>query len=106
GLMIDVNEVMAEWVFVLAGTVLLLAVKGSVVVGVTRMLKLPIRPALLAGASLASTGEFSLVLLSKAGEFRGMDPAIEQMLLACTAVSMGLVPTLMKAAGPFGTWLE
>lgn len=106
GLMIDVHEVMAEWAFVLAGTVLLLAVKGSVVVGVTRMLKLPIRPALLAGASLASTGEFSLVLLSKAGEFRSLDPAIEQLLLACTAVSMGLVPSLMKAAGPFGKWLE
>ncbi|MFC7339363.1 cation:proton antiporter [Haloferula chungangensis] len=106
GLMIDLNEVMTSWLFVLIGTLLILVVKGSVLVGATRLLKLPMRPALLAGASLASTGEFSLVLINKAGEFRPFDPAVEQLLLACTAVSMGLVPSLMKGAGPFGRWLE
>jgi CPA2 family monovalent cation:H+ antiporter-2 len=34
------------------------------------------------------------------------DPQVEQILLACTAVSMGLVPSLMKFSGPFGKWLE
>ncbi len=106
GLLIDLDEVMKEWAFVLAGTVLILVVKGGILVGATRLLKLPVRPALLAGASLASTGEFSLVLLGKASEFRPFDPAVEQLLLACTAVSMGLVPSLMKGAGPFGHWLE
>ncbi|MEP4077452.1 cation:proton antiporter [Haloferula sp.] len=106
GLLIDLDEVVEEWVFVLVGTVVILAVKGGVLVGVTRLLKLPLRPALLAGASLASTGEFSLVLLAKASEFRRLDSEIEQILLACTAVSMGLVPSLMKGAGPFAKWLE
>jgi len=106
GLMIDVGALLEEWIFVLLGTVVLLALKGGIVVGVTRLMKLPMRPALLAGASLASTGEFSLVLLGKAGELRAFDPAVEQLLLACTAVSMGLVPSLMKGAGPFGKWLE
>ena len=106
GLLIDLEEVMKEWVFVLVGTLLILVVKGSVLVGATRLLKLPMRPALLAGASLASTGEFSLVLLGKATEFRPFDSSVEQLLLACTAVSMGLVPSLMKGAGPFGQWLE
>ncbi|MGB6223546.1 cation:proton antiporter [Haloferula sp.] len=106
GLLIDIEEVMQEWVYVLLGTLVILVVKGSILVGATRLLKLPMRPALLAGASLASTGEFSLVLLSKAGEFRPFDPAVQQMLLACTAVSMGIVPSLMKGAGPFGKWLE
>jgi CPA2 family monovalent cation:H+ antiporter-2 len=106
GLMIDLGALVDAWVFVLIGTVIVLAVKGSIVFGVTRLLRLPLRPALLATASLASTGEFSLVLLGKAGGFRPFDPAIEQLLLACTAVTMGLVPTLMRAAGPFGRWLE
>ena len=106
GLMIDLEEVLMEWAYVLVGTLLILVVKGSVVLGATRLLKLPLRPALLAAASLSSTGEFSLVLLGKAGEFRPFDPAVEQLLLACTAVSMGLVPSLMKGAGPFGKWLE
>lgn len=106
GLMIDVGTLLDEWFFVLIGTVVILAVKGSIVFGVTRLLKLPLRPALLATASLASTGEFSLVLLKKAGGFRPFDPAVEQLLLACTAVTMALVPSLMRGAGPFGRWLE
>ena len=106
GLMIDVPAVLASWPLVLVGTAAILLVKGGVVIGVSRLLKLPVRPALLAGASLASTGEFSLVLLARAGELRAIDPAVEQLLLACTAVTMGLVPSLMKGAGPFGRWLE
>ena len=106
GLMIDLGALINEWVFVLLGTVVSLAIKGSIVFGVTRLLKLPLRPALLATASLASTGEFSLVLLKKAGGFQPFNPAVEQLLLACTAVTMGLVPSLMRAAGPFGRWLD
>ena len=106
GLMIDVGTLINEWVFVLIGTFVILAIKGSIVFGVTRLLKLPLRPALLATASLASTGEFSLVLLKKAGGFQPFNPAVEQLLLACTAVTMGLVPSLMRGAGPFGRWLE
>jgi monovalent cation:H+ antiporter-2, CPA2 family len=106
GLMIDLGALLNEWVFVLIGTGVILLVKGSIVFGVTRLLKLPLRPALLATASLASTGEFSLVLLGKAGGFRPFDPAVEQLLLACTAVTMGLVPSLMRAATPIGRWLE
>ncbi|PAW66616.1 MAG: hypothetical protein B9S38_13470 [Verrucomicrobiia bacterium Tous-C4TDCM] len=106
GLMIDLGALINEWVFVLLGTVVILAIKGSIVFGVTRLLKLPLRPALLATASLASTGEFSLVLLKKAGGFQPFNPAVEQLLLACTAVTMGLVPSLMRAAGPFGRWLD
>lgn len=106
GLMIDLSAVMENWVLVLGGTIAILAIKGGVGVMATKLLKLPLRPSLLAGASLASTGEFSLVLLNKAGEFRLFDPALEQLLLACTAVSMGIVPSLMKGAGPFGHWLE
>jgi monovalent cation:H+ antiporter-2, CPA2 family len=106
GLMIDVGTLVNEWLFVLVGTVVILLVKGSIVFGVTWLLKLPLRPALLATASLASTGEFSLVLLKKAGGFRPFDPAVEQLLLACTAVTMGLVPSLMRGAGPLGRWLE
>ena len=106
GLMIDLGALINEWVFVLIGTFVILAIKGSIVFGVTRLLKLPLRPALLATASLASTGEFSLVLLKKAGGFQPFNPAVEQLLLACTAVTMGLVPSLMRAAGPFGRWLD
>lgn len=106
GLMIDVGAVIANWPLVLLGSLAVIVVKGGIVFGVTRLLRIPLRPALLATASLASTGEFSLVLLTKAEGFRQIDPAVEQLLLACTAVTMGLVPSLMRGAGPLGRWLE
>jgi len=106
GLMIDLGEVLARWPLILLGTLLLLAAKGGIVLLSTRLLRLPLRPALLAAASLASSGEFSLVLLGQAGAIRPFDPAVQQLLLACTAVSMGLVPSLMRGAGPLGKWLE
>ena len=106
GLLIDMSAVMEEWPRVLVGSALLLLIKGGVVFGVLKFLKLPGRPAMLAAGSLASTGEFSLVLLGEAGGYRPFDPATEQMLLICTAVTMAVVPTLMQASSPFAKWLE
>lgn len=106
GLLIDVHVVMAEWPRVLLGSVLILAVKGTIVFSVLKLMKLPGRSALLAAGSLASTGEFSLVLIGKAGGYRPFDPATEQMLLVCTAVTMAAVPSLMRASRPVGRWLE
>ncbi len=106
GLLIDLRVVADEWVRVLAGSLLILTVKGVIVFSVLKGLKLPSRSALLAAGSLASTGEFSLVLIGKAGGYRPFDPATEQMLLVCTAVTMAAVPSLMRLSRPFGKWLE
>jgi monovalent cation:H+ antiporter-2, CPA2 family len=106
GLLIDLTVVAAEWPRVLLGSAVILAVKGAIVFGVLKSFKLPGRPAMLAAGSLASTGEFSLVLIGKAGGYRPFDPATEQMLLVCTAVTMAAVPSLMRMAVPFAKWLE
>jgi CPA2 family monovalent cation:H+ antiporter-2 len=106
GLLIDLQVVIAEWDTVLLGSALILAVKGAIVFIVLKVMNLPGRSALLAAGSLASTGEFSLVLIGKAGGYRPFDVATEQMLLVCTAVTMAAVPSLMRASRPFGKWLE
>ncbi|MCX6865852.1 MAG: cation:proton antiporter [Verrucomicrobia bacterium] len=106
GLLIDLSVVVAEWPRVLLGSGVILALKGTIVFGVLKCLKLPGRAAMLATASLASTGEFSLVLIGKAGGYRPFDPGTEQMLLVCTAVTMAAVPSLMRGAVPFAKWLE
>ena len=106
GLQIDLTVVAAEWPKVVVGCLLIFALKGGIVFTVTRLMKLPLRPALLTAAALASTGEFSLVLMGKAEEYRSFDPAVVQLLLICSAVTMGLVPTLMRATGPVGRWFE
>lgn len=106
GLQIDLTVIAAEWPKVVVGCLLIFALKGGIVFTVTRLMKLPLKPALLTAAALASTGEFSLVLMGKAEEYRSFDPAVVQLLLICSAVTMGLVPTLMRATSPVGRWLE
>ncbi len=106
GLLIDLTVVMGNWGMVLAGSAVILLVKGLVVFGVLRWIGLSGRPSMLAAGSLASTGEFSLVLIGKAGGYRPFDPATEQMLLVCTAVTMAAVPSLMRGAAPFARLLE
>jgi CPA2 family monovalent cation:H+ antiporter-2 len=106
GLLIDLRVAAAHWPSVLLGSTLILLLKSGVVFFVLRLLRLPARPALLAAASLASTGEFSLVLVSKAGGYRPLDPVLEQMLLACTALTMSVVPVMMRRAIPLARWME
>jgi CPA2 family monovalent cation:H+ antiporter-2 len=106
GLMIEVGQVVEHAGIILLGTALVFVVKFLTVFGIARLLRLPLRPALLAGASLSSIGEFSLVLIQKADHIRPFDPWLEQMILICTALGMALIPGSMVATGPLHAWLE
>lgn len=106
GLLIDLSVIASDWHRVLLGSAVILILKSGIIFTILKWIHLPGRPALLATASLASTGEFSLVLIGKAGGYRPFDPSVEQMLLVCTAVTMALVPSLMRGAMPLGKWLE
>lgn len=106
GLLIDLSVVASDWMRILVGSVAILILKSGIVFAVLKWIKLPSRPALLSSASLASTGEFSFVLIGKAGGYRPFDSSTEQMLLLCTAVTMAVVPSLMRATGPFAKCLE
>ncbi len=100
GLMIDLQTLASSWLQILLGTVVILLLKTAVTFLIARRLGLRLKQALLAAAALSSSGEFSLVLLNHASRLGNLDPAIEQILLACTAISMGLVPSLMRWSGP------
>lgn len=106
GLLIDLSAALEVWPKILLGSLLILVVKGVIVFLTLKWLKLQGRSALLAAASLASTGEFSLVLIGKAGGYRPFERDTEQMLLVCTALTMAFVPSLMRASGPVARWLE
>ncbi len=106
GLMIETQVVLANWWIILLGTLVIFLVKFLTVFGVVRLLRLPLRPALLAAASLASVGEFSLVLIQKSNQYRPFDPWLEQMILICTALGMAMIPGTMIATAPLSAWLE
>ena len=105
GLQINLSIVANDWVRILGFSVLILLVKGTVAFNVARIFKLRLRPALLTGAALASSGEFSLVLLAKAADYRPADESMQQLLLTCAALTMATVPLLMRGSGNFGTFL-
>ncbi len=106
GLLIDVSVIASDFGRILIGSLLILILKGVIVFAVLKWIRIPGRAALLAAGSLASTGEFSLVLIGKAGGYRPFDRSTEQMLLICTAITMAVVPSLMRSAPAFGRWLE
>ena len=106
GFSIDVHVLIQQGAWVLGCTLLLLVVKGGIVGLACRLLKMPLRSSMLTVAALASTGEFSLVLMAKARESIGWSDAFYQVFVMSTALSMALVPTLMSVAPTLADWME
>ncbi|MDX1681306.1 MAG: cation:proton antiporter [Akkermansiaceae bacterium] len=106
GLMIDVGAILEHWVVVLCGSLILLTCKGLLAFGVLKLMKLPARSGILAACSLASTGEFSLVLLQQAELYQPFDETVYQVLLICTAFTMAVVPTLMRSSSSIARRME
>jgi CPA2 family monovalent cation:H+ antiporter-2 len=105
GLMIDVKTALQLWQPIAALTVVLMLAKAGIITSIARKLGLAHRPALMAGIGLCSAGEFSLVLLQQAGGAALWSDATQQTLLAASALSMGLLPAVLKAGPALGDWL-
>lgn len=106
GLMINVREALQHWQPILLLTTVLMLGKATLITLIARKLGLAHRQALSAGIGLCSAGEFSLVLLRQAGETALWSPATQQILLSAAALSMGLLPALMRLSPSIATALE
>ncbi len=98
GLLIDLDSIISHWHLIVCGTLLIIIIKGAIVAFAARISGLRMGDWLITAAALSSTGEFSIVLLNRAAELDALSPLVEQVLLVCTAVTMGLVPFLMKSS--------
>ncbi len=96
GLLIDLDQVMENWMIILGTSLAILVVKGLIVAWAGRLSGLRRGHWWVTAAALSSSGEFSLVLLNRAAELGALSPRNEQILLAVTALTMSLVPFLMK----------
>jgi CPA2 family monovalent cation:H+ antiporter-2 len=105
GLMIDLKAAIHLWLPIFSLTIILTLAKAVVITFIARRLGLVHRQALMAGIGLCSAGEFSLVLLQNAGAARLWNEATQQTLLVASALSMGLLPALLKMGQPLGDWL-
>ncbi len=93
GLLVDLQYLWGTWWQVLSWTLLLLALKWAVVVGVAYLSRRPLRVGLIAGAVLANIGEFSFVLI---GQAQGLLPVdLQQGLIVGTSLSILLTPFLL-----------
>jgi CPA2 family monovalent cation:H+ antiporter-2 len=105
GLMIDIKAAMVLWLPICTLTAVLMLSKAGLVTVIARHLGLAHKQALMAGIGLCSAGEFSLVLLQNAGGAHLWSNETQQTLLAASALSMGLLPALLKFGIPLGDWL-
>ena len=105
GLMIDIKAAMVLWLPICTLTAVLMLSKAGLVTVIARHLGLAHKQALMAGLCLCSAGEFSLVLLQNAGGAHLWSNDTQQTLLAASALSMGLLPALLKFGIPLGDWL-
>ncbi|WP_395742615.1 cation:proton antiporter [Prosthecobacter sp.] len=105
GLMINVKTAMTLWLPICLLTTALVLSKACLITIIARYLGLAHKQALMAGIGLCSAGEFSLVLLQNAGGAHLWSHDTQQTLLAGCALSMGLLPALLKFGIPLGDWL-
>ena len=105
GLMIDVKAAMVLWMPICMLTAALMLAKAGLITLIARRLGLAHKQALMAGIGLCSAGEFSLVLLQNASSAHLWSTDTQQTLLAASALSMGLLPALLKFGIPLGEWL-
>jgi monovalent cation:H+ antiporter-2, CPA2 family len=106
GLMIDLKVALPLWQNILLLTLGIMVIKAIIITAVARGLGLAPKVAVVGGVSLASAGEFSLLLLQKVGGAGFWTADWQQIMLASAALSMGLLPAAMRASVPLGEKLE
>lgn len=105
GLMIDIKTAARLWVPISELTLVFMLAKAGIITFVARRLGLAQKQALMAGIGLCSAGEFSLVLLQQTRAAALWSDDTQQTMLVASALSMGLLPALLKFGVPLGDWL-
>lgn len=96
GMSVNLHVVAERWGFILGGVTALLLVKAVVLYGFARVLGLPRYHRLLFAMVLAQGGEFSFAIFNEAWDNHLMDLDQRDVLAVVVAVSMGVVPILIK----------
>lgn len=96
GMSINLTVVAVHWKLILAGVTALLVVKALVLYGFARFLGLPRYHRLLFAMVLAQGGEFSFAIFNEAWDNHLMNLEQRDVLSVVVAVSMGVVPVLIK----------
>ncbi len=96
GMLLKMEALIEHWAVIIICVFCLLSIKGFIVWWRANALGLGPKHSLIAAASLASSGEFSLVLLADAQKRFSLEENFIQIFIAVTALTMSVTPALMK----------
>lgn len=96
GMSINLKEVVANWPFIVITLVLLLVVKGVILYGIARISGLPRYHRMPFALVLAQGGEFGFALFNEAWDNGILTTRHRDIISVVVALSMALVPILLK----------
>ena len=97
GMMLDLEAIAAQPLFVLGMAALLVATKTAIITGLGMLVKLPWRSALALGLLLSQGGEFGFVLFTEGQRGGVIDGETASLFTAIVTISMATTPFLMMA---------
>lgn len=100
GALVSPEVLVTHWPMILGLSLAVLVAKTLLTTLAVRLAGAPLQDAVLSALALAGLGEFGIVLARKAAEQGLLAHGHLQLILAVTAVSLGLSPLFMKAAAP------
>src|SRR6185436_19310060 len=112
GMRLEVRVVLAQWPWVLTLLALVVAGKGAIITGLSRLFGGDPGVALRTGLALAGAGEFGLVLLAQAAPLGFVPVPMFQIALAVLVLSMILSPFIIEHSEPLvrrfsaGEWMS
>ncbi len=96
GLSLDLDAVRANWLMILAGAPVAMALKGLTIYGLARAFRIPHPTAARIALALPQHGEFGFVLFSAAASSAALPPSEAATLIAIVTVSMALSPLVSR----------
>ncbi len=106
GMLLDPGFLVASWPLVLLTVALIVVAKGAVTAAVARWLGAPFRVAVLMGAALAQSAEFSFLLARIGLEQGALTKPIFNLLLSATIVTILIAPGVNSLAPRLLRWLR
>jgi monovalent cation:H+ antiporter-2, CPA2 family len=98
GLLLNIEFVIENPLLLLGVSSGILLLKSSIIVLIIKMLKYPLRVAILTGISIAQVGEFSFILAQAGIQFDLMPQEFYNAFLAASIFTMTLTPIMLKIA--------
>ena len=98
GMLLDPAAMLADWPALLALLVVAMLVKAGAGMALGRLLGMPLRSAILLGATIAQVGEFSFLLAGRALTLGLLDARSYNLVLGTAVLSIVLTPPLIGAA--------